>query len=258
MKDLIIIFMFFLIPFLPWKRLYALAWDKFEVYLPDAVKQFDTLLRKKWSLIKTSHLFLFSFILTMILVYLYFFGTFLGIPTIPLPLGISVGMSIPFLFVYILRPNIEAGFLFEIRLIYSALQTQIVAGAKPKEALELAIQVSEILQDDLKDILLAWGGDIYSTIECISLKYDTDELDILLSLITEMNQAGAKDQKNVIDSFDKSKEMMEDQLAAKELAKDEQEMELVEGSSFILIFAMFFLLVIPIVGDIVNLFNNIQ
>lgn len=246
-----------MVPFIPWKKVYNNLWGKFELYLPGPVEEFNTLLRKKWPLMQTRHLFFVSAILIGIVTAVYFLGTFLNLSTLPLPLGVTIAILLPFIGVYLLKPNIEAGFLFEVRLIYTVLRTQITAGAGPQEAISLAIDTAEILKKDLQDILFAWGGNIDLTLKAIADKYNTDELNILLSLIREINHAGASDQKEVLESFENMREMMEDEITAQEVKNDEKEMEMLELSSFGFIFALFFLMIIPIVDDVINTFNQI-
>src|SRR5690606_16983834 len=139
---------------------------------------------------------------------------------------------------YFLKPNIEASFLFEVRLMYNMLRTQVYAGATPQEALEVVSEVPGILQKDFQEILLVWGGDIQPVLQQIANKYATEELNLLLSLIKEINQAGASNQQDVIDAFDGMKGMMEEEIAAKEATKDEKEMELLELSGMTLIIAL--------------------
>ncbi|HJV47215.1 MAG TPA: hypothetical protein VJ824_15975 [Bacillota bacterium] len=258
LRELIIFAILLAVPFLPWKKIYEAGWNRFRIIVPSAVDQFDTLLRKRWPTIQTRHLFLFSFILTGIAILFFLIESLFQLPSIPLPVGVTGGILLPFLVMYMLKPNIEAGFLFEIRLIYTVLRTQITGGATPQEALALVIQVADILKKDLMEVQLAWNGNLVLTLEQISKKYSTDELNLLLSLIREMHQAGLSNQKNVIRSFDDMKEMMQDEISAKETMSDEKEMEMLELSSMAYIGALMFLMVLPIIGDIVGKFTNID
>ncbi len=257
LNDLIIIGLLLAIPFVNFKWLHKNIWTKFVILFPGTIEQFDTILRKRWPRFNTSHLFLFSFTLTMLSILLFFVGAFLHLPTISLPLGILGGVTLPFILIYLLKPNIEASFLFEVRNIYMVLRTQIMAGARPKEAIELASEISEILKRDLQEVLLNWGGSIDPVLEKIAEKYETDELNILLSLIREMNTAGASNHREILEAFDHMKEMMEDEITAKEQMNDEKEMEFLEMSSFAYIFALIYLMVIPIVSDIASQFNQL-
>jgi Flp pilus assembly protein TadB len=258
MREFTILAILLALPFLPWRKIYEAGWDRFQLLVPSAVEQFDTLLRKRWPTIQTRHLFLFSFILTGISVLFFFVGSIFRLSTLPLPVGVMGGILLPFLILYMLKPNIEASFLFEIRLIYTVLRTQITGGATPQEALALVIEVAEILKKDLMEIQLAWSGNVVLTLESISMKYGTDELNLLLSLIREMHQAGTSNQKEVMSSFDDMKEMMQDEISSKEAMSDEKEMEILEISSFAYIGALMFLMVLPVIGDIVGKFTTID
>ncbi len=252
-----IVVILIVLPFLPWKLMYEYIWQKFRLFFPDSVDQFDTLLRKKWPLFQTSHLFFISFILVTISIIFFLVGNFLRWPTVPLPVGVMGGVLIPFLFIYILKPNIESSFLFEVRNIYTTLRTQIAAGASPVEALELVTDMADIMKQDIEEIKLVWGKKLDDTLKKIAKKYSTDELDILLSLIREMHNAGSSDQKEVMKSFDRMKEMMEDEISAKEAANDEKEMDYLEVSSNAFIFSLIFLMIVPVVGDIIGRLINL-
>lgn len=257
MRDLFIVAILIALPFLPWKQMYEFVWEKFRVFFPDAIDQFDTLLRKKWPMFQTGHLFFISFVLVTMSIIFFLIGNFLRWPTLPLPVGVMGGILIPFLIIYILKPNIESSFLFEVRNIYTTLRTQIAAGAKPIEALELVTDMADIMTKDIEEIKLAWGKELDDTLKKIAKKYSTDELDILLSLIREMHQAGSSDQKEVMKAFDRMKEMMEDEISAKEAANDEKEMDYLEVSSNAFIFSIIFLMIVPVVGDIISRLLNL-
>lgn len=257
MRDILVVAALLAIPFIPWRKSYEFVWEKYRVFIPGTIEEFDILLRKKWPMIQTNHLFLFSFILITASFGFFLLGSFLHLPTLPLPVGVMGGFILPFLAMHILKPNIEASFLFEVSNIHKGLRTQVIAGARPQEALSIACDTAEILKSDLEEILLHWGGDVDDTLQKIAEKYTTDELNILLSLIREMNKAGASDHKEVIQAFDRMKEMMEDEIANKEAMNDEKEMDLLEMSSFLYIFALIYLMIIPLLGDVINNFNQL-
>ena len=91
MKDIILIAILLAIPFVNYKQLYEKIWERFSLFFPSIVEQYDTILRKKWSMIRTHHLFLFSFVLTLLSILFFFFGVFLNLPTVSLPIGIIGG-----------------------------------------------------------------------------------------------------------------------------------------------------------------------
>lgn len=258
MREFITLVLLISIPFINWRKSYNWIWKRIRLLIPDSLDQVDVLLRKKWPTVQASHLFLLSFILICMFSFLFLLGNLLKFPTIPIGLGVSIGLITPFLGVFILRPSIESSFLFEVRNIYTVLRTQVIAGARPIDALDLVHDTADILKRDIAEIQLAWGNEINPTLDKIATKYATDELNILLSLIQEMYHAGTTNQQEVMASFDRMKEMLEDEIRDKEKANDDKEMTYLEISSFAYIGSMVFLMILPVTGDIVSRLNNLN
>lgn len=258
LRDIIILSILFMMPFLPWKRIYEASWSKVQLWMPGNIEEFDILLRKRWPTIQSGHLFFFSFLLATLSIVFYLISTFVRWSTLSPGVTIFISLVIPFLAIYILKPTIESSFLFEVRQIYSVLRTQIVAGAHSKEAMKLAVDTAEVLKTDLEAIQLAWGGDLEHVLQNISKKYATDELNILLSLIREMNVTGTSSHKNVLEAFDDMKEMLEKETVDKELANDEKEMEYLEISTIVYVIVLILFMVLPVVMDTVNRLNQLH
>lgn len=257
MREIIIILLVLAVPLIPWAKVFQFCWSQFKDMIPGAVDEFDTLLRKKWSMLETRHLFLGSCLLILISVGIFLLGALFSIPTLPLPVGLSLGLLAPFLVIYLIKPNIEAGFLFEVRYMHAEIKVQLAAGATPYEALSLVAQRAVILKSDIEEILLVWGNPIDQTLQKIANKYATDELNVFLTLIHEMNQAGHTNVKEVMQAFDQMKETMEIELLRQEEAKDAKEMKMLEIFSFFYVIALIFFMIVPVVGDVVRIINQL-